>query len=122
MTEPWVWNTIPPGLVAIHDAPGGTSLVGLADILNAYDALRRNETTRCGACGTTALRFDPPVNVEVDKTPLCGAFKPGRYAAGMEVPVCLLKEGHGPDEMHWGVVEYEVRWTDGGLEWVGKDA
>lgn len=39
MTE-WTAETLPPEVVALHDAVGGTSLRGLAEILNAYDALR----------------------------------------------------------------------------------
>ena len=37
------WGTLPPELVALHDAPGGTSLIGLAGILNAYDAWREEQ-------------------------------------------------------------------------------
>lgn len=118
MPEPWTAETIPAEIAAIHDAPGGTSLHGLAEILNAYDRIRRNDTVRCGNCGTTILRFDPPV--ELHETELCGAFKPGTYGAGMDVPVCLLEKGHGPDEMHFGVAEYETRWTGAGIEWVGS--
>lgn len=33
----WTAETVPPELAALHDAPGGTSLHGLAGILNAYD-------------------------------------------------------------------------------------
>jgi hypothetical protein len=120
MTEKWTAETIPPELAALHDAPGGASLRGLAEILNAYDRIRRGDMGRCTTCKTTIIRFDPPIEVKVDEAELCGAFKPGTYGAGMEVPVCLLEKGHDPDEMHWGVVEYETRWTDGGLEWIGK--
>jgi hypothetical protein len=36
----WTAESLPPELAALHDAPGGTSLTGLAGILNAYDAMR----------------------------------------------------------------------------------
>lgn len=67
----WTWDTLPPELVAIHDRPGGTSLIGLAKILNEYDRIREepdpaaeyggdltaplcccNRGLMCGACGT----------------------------------------------------------------------
>jgi hypothetical protein len=36
----WTAESLPPELAALHDAPGGTSLRRLAEILNAYDRLR----------------------------------------------------------------------------------
>lgn len=93
----------------------------LQQIKRGDRAGERGDMARCPACKTTIIRFDPPVEIQAAETELCGAFKPGTYGAGMDVPVCLLEKGHGPDEMHWGVVEYETRWTDGGLEWVGKE-
>ena len=90
------------------------------EAIAAREEHSRRDMGRCPKCETTIIRFDRPIEVKVDETELCGAFKPGTYGAGMEVPVCLLAKGHGPDEMHWGVVEYETRWTDGGLEWIGK--
>ncbi len=41
----WAAESLPPELVALHDAPGGTSLTGLAGIINAYDALRTTAPT-----------------------------------------------------------------------------
>jgi len=128
MPEKWTAETLPPEPTEILDAQAGKvhSATGavrscLADLLNAYDEMKqRSEMGRCPTCKTTIIRFDPPIEVTVDETILCGTFKPGTYGAGMDVPVCLLAKDHGPDEMHWGVVEYETRWTDGGLEWIGK--
>lgn len=39
----WTAESLPPDLVALHDAPGGPSLRGLADILNAYDTWREDQ-------------------------------------------------------------------------------
>lgn len=39
----WTAESLPPELVALHDAPGGTSLRGLAGILSAYDAWREEQ-------------------------------------------------------------------------------
>lgn len=36
----WTAETLPEELLAIHDRPGGTSLIGLAMILNEYDRIR----------------------------------------------------------------------------------
>lgn len=38
----WTAESLPPELVALHDQPGGTSLRGLAGILNAYDRWRED--------------------------------------------------------------------------------
>ncbi len=40
MSDRWTVETIPPELIEIHGAPGGTSTRGLAEILNRYDELR----------------------------------------------------------------------------------
>lgn len=57
----WTAESLPPELVALHDAPGGTSLRGLADILNAYDQWREDQdhpgppdTGKLCCCGTGA--------------------------------------------------------------------
>lgn len=55
----WTTESLPPELVALHDAPGGTSLRRLADILNAYDQWREEQehpgptdTGKPCCCGT----------------------------------------------------------------------
>jgi hypothetical protein len=67
MTDPWTAESLPPELVALHDQPGGTSLRGLAGILNAYDQLRADaadtaELVRLRAENRllNALRDHPP--------------------------------------------------------------
>lgn len=48
----WDPENLPAELVALHDAPGGTSLRGLAGILNAYDGMRVPcDGERCEAGG-----------------------------------------------------------------------
>jgi hypothetical protein len=49
-------ESLPPELVALHDQPGGTSLRGLAGILNAYDALRAEQVSH--AYREWRLRFE----------------------------------------------------------------
>ena len=63
----WTWDTLPSELVALHDAPGGTSLYGLAGILNAYDAWREEQ--------------DRPMPPDNGKLCCCGS--------GQDCPACL---------------------------------
>ena len=78
----WTAETLPPDLVALHDAPGGTSLRGLADILNTYDRWREEQEhpgppdtgklccchtgTDCPAC-LTGRCFECPDNPERER-------------------------------------------------------
>jgi len=38
----WTAESLPPQLVALHERPDGTSLTGLAAVLNAYDQWRED--------------------------------------------------------------------------------
>jgi len=77
----WTAESLPPELVALHDRPGGTSLRGLAGILNAYDQWRENQRdfppdtgklcccdtgTDCPAC-LTGRCYECPDNPERER-------------------------------------------------------
>jgi hypothetical protein len=62
---------------------------------------------KCPTCGTTIIKFDPPLYFEADE--MCGAIKPGNYATGgPPIPVCNLAQGH--DGHHVGLMEYHESW------------
>ncbi len=63
---------------------------------------------KCPTCGTTVMRFDPPIEVEIGAA--CGAIKSGTYAGSHPggVPVCQAPRGH--EGKHTFIVEYVERW------------
>jgi hypothetical protein len=66
---------------------------------------------RCSDCGSTTLRFDPPISIEPQEA--CGAMKPGTYT-GYEkggIPVCM-KPRHPSDVDHGFLGEYWDTWHD----------
>ena len=66
---------------------------------------------KCPTCGSTAIRFDPPVGIEI--VAACGQAKPGTYAANPPggIPVCDLPTGH--DGAHSALIEYNDTWAQG---------
>jgi len=82
----WTAETLPPDLVALHDQPGGTSLTGLAAILNAYDQWRD--------------RPDPAAEYGGDLTPPLCCCKRGSMCAACgtgEHWQCLDRDDDEPD-------------------------
>lgn len=73
-----------------------------------------NETRRCSECGSTTIRFDPPIAIEPQEA--CGAVKPGTYT-GYEkggIPECMKPRGHvdNPEDANHGyLVEYWDTWS-----------
>lgn len=132
---PWTWETLPPELVVLHDKPGGTSLRGLAGILNAYDSLRTTaptdgeeephrltvELVPVHHPATWAANADPAFTSVRDEprytlthTPACDALKYGQR--------CPFDDG---DTVNWPTVpgQYEgwfwssKSWGDSGWEY-----
>lgn len=70
---------------------------------------QKSSMDRCEHCGTTSIRFDPPIALQaVDG---CGVQKPGTYGSPPGgIPVCDLPKGH--DGQHGYIVEYMDRWSD----------
>lgn len=63
---------------------------------------------KCPTCGTTAMHFDPPV--EVNAAEACGVLKPGNYSVVglVPLPVCQLPKGHEGE--HLTHIEYIDCW------------
>jgi len=103
MPERWTTETIPPELAAIHDAPGGTSLRGLAEILNRYDELR--DAWAC-ALADEALAAEEWLRATVDLAYLRGAVAIGGLADWPPPD-----EGRLFDAMNQGALAInDVRW------------
>lgn len=69
------------------------------------DVERRDTSERCAACGTTAFRFDPPIELNV--VDACPAVKSGNWTSAA-TPTCHEAAGHGGK--HVSLIEEVVTW------------
>jgi hypothetical protein len=85
------------------------------------------ETAKCETCGTTVMKFDPPIAIHAEEA--CGAVPHMNFAAatesqtiqysagkvsswhveGVSFVSCILEKGH--DGEHMDMVDTRYRWS-----------
>lgn len=69
---------------------------------------QKSSIEKCPTCGTTMIKFDPPIEVELSAS--CGALKSGTYSSNEEVPICDLAKGHNGNHIHY--LEKLIEWNN----------